>query len=177
MIKRWLLIFVLSLIIWPLLVSEGLQAQSPNVQIVGIELPGHTGVVQVVSIGLTPDFKKWNLDRHGNDALGSTKAGHLSLSNWFTPLPGQGNTVIIGHTWHLEEYRYTPFSTLANIPMGSVVRVQTSDGVNYQYCVYSKFEIHTQGTWVIMQKENRLTLITSVVDKDKRLVVFSRPCG
>lgn len=156
-----------------LLGSTPTQAHTGTTNVTSITLPNHSGSITVVPIGLTPDHRFWNLDRNGNDALGSTKAGHLRINQWMTPLPGQGNTVIVGHSW--ASNRNTPFGSLFATPLQSIVTVRTADGGVFKYRLANRLIVPTRSSWVISQKENRLTLITSN-DDNSRLVLLGYPC-
>lgn len=71
-----------------------------------------------------------------------------------TPLPGEdGNSVIGGH-------RDTHFRFLQDLAIGDKIMVQTSSGEQIEYEVSDRSIVDQQNTDVLLNEDNRLTLVT-----------------
>jgi LPXTG-site transpeptidase (sortase) family protein len=88
-----------------------------------------------------------------------------------TASPGQGNTVVLGHStlWG------APFGRLADVPAGSVISVRTTDGRVYRYRVDKVRTVRNADDAPMRQSgPKRLTLVTSAggpFDTDRVVVV------
>ena len=150
-----------------------------KIKIIGAGLAGAEAAIYLANKGYEIDSKleipRINLNSYVLKEF-STKSLLISITKYYGKEANEeGNYCIAGHNYGSDNM----FQNLKELEIKDKIYLTSRNGIKKEYEIYSIFKVYPNDTKCLSQKTNgniELTLITCILDSEKRIIVKAKEC-